>query len=176
MSHLAAPALLLHVLCGSTFLPHPTYCNARPRHIELPLTCRLYPPYRNPALSTRSARRQGLQNQRADAIQLLLSSHGGAGEDHEPRERIHAILTMLTDESLLLLQTAPSDLPSSPLSPSRVSGAESGVNISLLKRLVKMIVVASRQPRALVWLQENRGRWVWMQKQVRGGRESRRGI
>jgi hypothetical protein len=108
------------------------------------------------------AKEQALQNQRADAIQLLLSSHGAAGED--PRERVHIVLLMLTDEGWL--QSASSEMPSSPLSPSRMGGAEGGGNVILLKRLVRMLVVASRLPRALVWLQENRARWVWMQKQL----------
>lgn len=116
------------------------------------------------------AKEETVQSQRADAIQLLLASNGGGSE--ETRERVHVILSMLTDEASL--QASGGDMiaspSSSPMSPSRMGvgavGGDVAGHLVLLKRLSKMIVVASRLPRVLVWLQENRMRWVWMQKEI----------
>ena len=115
------------------------------------------------------AKEETVQSQRADAIQLLLASNGGGSE--ETRERVHVILSMLTDEASL--QAGGGDMigsPSSPMMSSRVSvggvGGDLAGHLVLLKRLSKMIIVASRLPRVLVWLQENRMRWVWMQKEI----------
>ena len=115
------------------------------------------------------AKEETVQSQRADAIQLLLASNGGGSE--ETRERVHVILSMLTDEASLQAGVADMSIaPSSPMSPSRMSvggvGGDLAGHLVLLKRLSKMIVIASRLPRALVWLQENRRRWVWMQKEI----------
>jgi hypothetical protein len=51
---------------------------------------------------------------------------------------------------------------SSPVSPTRMGvgggGGDAGSNVVVLKRWAMMVVFASRVPRALVWLQENRDR------------------
>jgi hypothetical protein len=114
---------------------------------------------------------QTLESQRADAIQLLLSAHTRTETGEEARERVQVIMTMLTDEANTVPSAADMSMSpgTSPISPSRIGvggGSDGGSNLVLLKRLSKMVVVASRVPRALVWLQENRGRWRWMQRAI----------